>query len=191
MLENEIWKPVTGYEMIYEVSNLGRVRSLDRVVNGKNCRKLRKGKILNPVNARGYNRVCLYKNGVWKRFLVHRLVAQAFIPNPNNLPVINHINEIKTDNRSENLEYCTQKQNLEYSGNIEKWINSRKKPVIQLTLDGYFVAEYESTMDAEIKTGIYQGNISKCCLNKKHFKSAGGYKWKFKIDYEQEERANS
>lgn len=189
MYENEIWRPVTGYENLYEVSNLGRVKSVERY--DSMCR-LWKCKILKPIIVSGYNRIVLSKNGIKKQYSVHRLVAQAFIPNHDNLPVINHINEVKTDNRVENLEWVTHKENLEYSGNIEKWnksgIESKKKPVIQLTKNNEFVAEYESTMESARKTGINQRCISGCCLGK--LKSAGGYKWKFKIDYEQEQRAN-
>lgn len=191
MLENEIWKPVENYEGIYEVSNLGRVRSLERYVQNHGVLELRKGRILKPgISGNGYNYICLSKNGNRKWCGVHRLVAQAFIPNPNNLPVINHRNEVKTDNRIENLEWCTYKYNNEYSGNIEKWINSNKKKIIQLTKNGEFVAEYESAREAERITGIEHSNISGCCLKKYGFKSAGNYKWKFKLDYEQE-RANS
>lgn len=192
MYENEEWKPVVGYEGLYEVSNLGRVRSLDRMSwNGKSY-WLQKGKILNPgFDMYGYKYVNLYKNCNGKKYYIHRLVASAFIPNTDNLPVINHINEIKTDNRAENLEHCTQKHNMEHSGCIKKMLNAShkqkcylkaseatKKPVIQLTLDGNFVSEFDSASEASRKTGIYDTSISRCCKGKQQ--SAGNYLWKYK-----------
>ena len=172
-METEVWKPIEGYEN-YEVSSLGRVRSL--------CNdKTRKEKVLRQHNnGHGYLIVNLCKNGKMKSYKVHRLVAQTFLPNPENLPIINHKNEIKTDNSVENLEFCTHKYNIHYSKNWEKSSEVTRKPVIQFTKDGQFVAEYESAKEAERKTGIHQGNISSCCLGRKHHKSAGNYKWKYK-----------
>lgn len=180
MENKEIWKPICGYEGLYEVSNLGRVRSLDRIVNYNDGRKrLFKSCVLKAaIKKNGYLIVSLHKNGEHKTPLVHRLVAKAFIPNPNNLPQVNHINEIKTDNRIENLEWVTCKENLEYSGVYKKSAEARSQPIIQYTKDGKFVAEYESITEAERKNGIHQANISLVCLGKR--KSTGGYIWKFK-----------
>ena len=115
-LFNEVWRPIKGYEGMYEVSNLGNVRSLDRYVmlgNHGNQYCLLKGKPMKPhPNSRGYVKTELWKNGQGKLHLVHRLVAEAFISNPNNLPCIDHINTIKTDNRVENLRWCTNKENM-------------------------------------------------------------------------------
>lgn len=179
MYENEIWKPVVGYEGLYEVSNLGRIRSCDRIVKYSNGRIHNyKSVILKPnILNTGYKQVGLCKNGKQTNCSVHRLVAQAFIPNPNNLPVVNHINEIKTDNKAENLEWCTQKYNIYYSGIPDELhklgTEATKKSVIQLTKNNEFVAEYESIMDVERKTKINHSNISMCCLNKKNYKTAG------------------
>lgn len=175
-MKEEIWKPIEGYEN-YEVSNIGRVRSLNYHRTGKE-------KILIPVLFKYYLGVNLYKNGKMKCCKIHRLVAQAFIHNPDNLPCINHKNENKTDNRVENLEWCTVGYNLIYSNIHIKGANASKKklskPVIQFTLDGKFVAEYPSTMEAYRQTGIHYSNIANCCRGKEHCKSAGNYKWKFK-----------
>ena len=180
---NEIWKPVVGFGGYYEVSNLGRVRSLDgKKWNGKVwC--IKKGRILKLSRCTNdYLFVILSINNKKKQVLIHRLVAEAFIPNPENLPQVNHINENKTDNRVENLEWVTCKQNLEYSGNIEKMIKASKlksRPVVQYTLGGKFVADFESIMEAERVTGIRHDTISGCCRKLKHYNTAGGYKWRF------------
>ena len=118
----EIWKPVKNYECLYEVSNLGRVRSLDRIQfikkkNGIEMQRPQKGKVLKPIfDGRGlYQQVTLSKQGEGgKRHLIHRLVAIAFIPNPDNLPEVNHKDECKTNNCVDNLEWCDHKYNNNY-----------------------------------------------------------------------------
>lgn len=111
-LFNEVWKPIKGYEGLYEVSNLGNVRSVDRYVMCGNEYRLFKGKPKKPIlTPMGYLRTDLYKNKQGKYYFVHRLVAEAFIPNPNDLPYIDHKNTIRDDNRVENLRWCTQKEN--------------------------------------------------------------------------------
>lgn len=123
----EEWRDIENYEGLYQVSSLGRVKSLERIVkNNENSCYLYKGKILKQYKSNnGYLVTSLTKNS--KKFLTHRLVAQAFIPNPDSLPCVNHINEVKTDNRVENLEWVTHKENLEYSGIIEKGIKNLQK----------------------------------------------------------------
>ena len=112
-LFNEVWRPVKGYEGLYEVSNLGNVRSVDRHVMYGNHYHLLKGKPIKSFpNSRGYLRINLSKNNKVKQYPVHRLVANAFIPNPKNLPCIDHINTIRDDNRVENLRWCSQKENM-------------------------------------------------------------------------------
>lgn len=167
----EIWKDVVGYEGLYKISNLGRVYSLK---TGKNLKQID--------NGRGYLQVGLWKNG--KRFChkVHRLVAEAFIPNPNNLEEVNHKNEIKTDNRVENLEWCTHAYNTRYGSRTQKQIDKCKNgklsmSVIQIKPNGERI-EYPSQQEAERQTGISQSNISNVLKDKR--KKAGGCRWERK-----------
>lgn len=198
MIEDEVWKPVTGYSY-YEVSNLGKVRSKDKYVKsrkGDGNKYLKKGKLLTPVLlAQGYYAVSLITDdGTNKKSCkIHRLVAEAFIPNPNNLPLINHKDEVKTNNRVDNLEWCTNKYNSNYSDTGKKaglkTLNraDTSKCVCQYTLDGTFIREYPSIKEAQRVTGILHKDISNCCrgyymcygrtINCNH---AGGYKWKYK-----------
>ena len=125
----EIWKDIEGYEGLYEVSSYGRVRSLGQFVNhnfGGNA--YRKGRLLKPgLGSRGYLSVTLCKNGIRKIYTVHRLVAQAFIPNINNLPIINHKDEDRTNNSVDNLEWCDYKYNVNYGNRLNKFYDSKIK----------------------------------------------------------------
>ena len=120
----EIWKPIYGYESTYEISSLGRVKRLE----SKDSRgHLRKERILKQrITAYGYAQIGLYKDSKETKFLVHNLVANAFIPNPLGLSDVNHINEVKRDNRLENLERCTRSYNCNYGTANERRILSRK-----------------------------------------------------------------
>lgn len=122
---NEIWKDVKGYEGLYQVSNLGRVKSLDRIDRKG---RLRKGRILKPSsNGRGYLNVCLTVDNIPHTIKVHRLVAEAFISNPDNLPQVNHKDEIKTNNHADNLEWCTAEYNSNYgSRNVRMGVSHTK-----------------------------------------------------------------
>lgn len=115
-MTEEEWRPIKGYEGLYEVSSFGRVKSLDRYVKGRYGNyRLQKGKLLNPgLSSNGYLQVDLCLNGKVKKYSVHRLVAQTFIPNSDGLPQINHKDEDKINNRVDNLEWCDSKYNLSY-----------------------------------------------------------------------------
>lgn len=191
----EIWKDVIGYEGLYQVSNQGRVRSLDRNIKVKikhNNKALKKGKILKIQKGKsGYIIVALCKDGKVKHYRVHRLVAAAFIDNPENKPYVNHINGDKTDNRVENLEFCTQSENVLHSYKIKlRIINEEQKErireigkksskqILQYNLEGNFIKTWDSTYEIERQLKIPHTNISKCCKNK--LKTAGGYIWRYK-----------
>lgn len=152
----EIWKDVVGYEGLYQVSNKGRVKS-------------RIGIRRTPLSANGYKIVKLCKSGVVKFFLVHRLVANAFLPNPNCLPIINHKDENKLNNSVENLEWCTSEYNVRYS---------RSKTILQISKNGELVREWSSITEASNVLRIDNSVISKCCNHKR--KSCGGFKWEYK-----------
>lgn len=174
--EKEIWKDIEGYENLYQVSNLGRVKSLG---NGKS----RKEKILKPrKQSNGYLTVILCKEGEGKNYLVHRLVAQAFIPNPLNLPQVNHTTEDKTMNAVECLEWCTAEYNNSYATRnvrISKAnINGKlSKKVRQYSLEGEFIKEFPSASEIQRQLGFANNNISSCCLGKR--KTSNGYIWKY------------
>lgn len=176
-MKEEIWKDIKGYEGMYQISSQGRVKSLNYKNTGKEH-------ILLQWYNKGYNRIGLMKNGILKMYLVHRLVAEAFIPNPNNYPCINHKSEIKTQNNLENLEFCDAKYNNSYGTRTEraskKQINRKdcSKVILQYDLYGNFIKEWVSTKEIERQLGYSHSNISKCCKGKA--KSAYGYKWRYK-----------
>lgn len=184
----EEWLPIEGYEN-YQVSNLGRVKSL----------KYGKEKILSQCRLKnGYLYVVLCKNGKMKGFRVHRLVAMAFLENPNNYTCINHKDEDKTNNCVDNLEWCTQKYNSNYGTCQERRVAStdykafqerrvanidwksvaekKSKQVYQYTKDEKLVAIWQSTAECG-RSGFDQGHIAKCCLGKR--KQHKGYIWSY------------
>ena len=182
----EIWKDIEGYEGIYQVSNLGRVRSLDREVPNYNAAgyvgtKILRGKILKPCKMAnsGYMEVHLKSNGQGKHGRIHRLVAEAFIPNPDNLPEINHKDEDKTNNRADNLEWCDRQYNINYG--TGKWRRKKfnARPVEQLTTDGKVIARYDNASQAARAVGCDPSTINAVCRVKPHCNTAKGYRWKY------------
>lgn len=182
----EIWKDIAGYENLYQVSNLGRVRSLDRILNHwRGGKRLRKGCVIKTADFKnGYKYVTLCKDGKLKKYLVHRLVAFMFLQNPNNYPCVNHKDENPSNNNVDNLEWCTQRYNINYGTRNEKIskkllnYQSWAKPVLQYTKQGDLINEYPSIMEAERQTKIHSGSISNCCNNKR--KTSGGFIWRYK-----------
>lgn len=190
----ENWRAVVGYEGLYEVSDCGNVRSLNWRSKG-----ITKSLWLKPTRY-GYRQVYLSKNGKGKMFLVHRLVATAFIPNPDSLPVINHIDENKINNCVSNLEWCTHLQNSRaYYANHPSQLHEKRghyKPkgehrnskycnrnickIIQMTERGEFVKVWDYAIDARHAHGYSTTSIWECCEGKR--KTAYGFRWQFAID---------
>ena len=182
---SEIWKDIEGYEGLYQVSNLGRVRSLGRTIQrrtrwGTMAPYRVEGRMLKILSA-SYNACYVHlfdMNGKSTNHTVHRLVAKAFIPNPNNLSDVNHKDENRTNNNVENLEWMSHVDNCNYGTRNERLSEKLGKPVEQLTLDGHHFAFYQSASDASRQTGIGRKNINECLYLRS--KSAGGYRWKYK-----------
>lgn len=164
---NEIWKDIEGYEGLYQVSNLGNIKSF---CNNKTI-------ILKQTNIckYGHKKVTLCKNGVKKVMTVHRLVAKAFIPNPDNKPEIDHIDTNPSNNRVDNLRWVTSKEN---TNNPLTKIKQNRHIVMQYDKEGNFIQSFDSLHEANDKTGIYHGLISLCCRGKS--RTAGGYVWRYK-----------
>lgn len=181
-MENEIWKDVIGYEGLYQVSNLGRVKSLPK----KTANRFRAEIVYlkQQTDIFGYRHYVLSKNSVSKKIKTHRIIAEAFIKNKHNKSQINHINGIKHDNRIENLEWCSQSENQKhaYILGLQKSKkgadNVLSKKVNQYDLEGKFIKTYGSAREAGRITKIDRADISKCAVGKK--KTAGGFVW----DYE-------
>ena len=159
---NEIWKPIKGYEGLYEVSNLGRVKSL---VNNKGQYR---EKILKHNIRNGYPSVTLCKNKKLKSFAIHRLVAEAFLPNPDNLPCVNHKDENRLNNFVDNLEWCTYSYNVNYGTGLKRRSITQSKPVLQYDKNGNFIKEWQSTMECG-RNGYCQVHVSECCRGKRKY----------------------
>ncbi|MGX8696911.1 MAG: HNH endonuclease [Prevotella sp.] len=172
------WSSVIGYEGLYEVSNDGRVRTVRHKTNGHEIPP--KELAINIYKSQRYARVRLYKKGKPKDHMVHRLVAEAFIPNPKNKPQVNHIDGNRKNNRADNLEWCTQAENNRHAidnglQDPSRMIEATKKKVMQLTRSGKLVKEWDSLTEAATTLGLQVSNISHCCNGR--IGSTGGYKW--------------
>jgi len=172
----EIWKDVPNYEGLYQVSNLGKVKSLERdIVHMGNISRI-KEKVMKPfINRGGYYCVKLSKNQKYKSFKIHRLVALAFIPNPNNYECINHKDENKKNNVVSNLEWCTKRYNNEY-GSKSLW----KRKVYKFDLDGNLLAKYDSITEAAKQNNFSYSSINGCC--RESIRTAHGFIWCFEIE---------
>lgn len=192
----EEWRDIKGYEGLYQVSNLGRVKSLNYLNTG------REQFLIAANDTAGYKIVSLCKNSKRKTCTIHKLVATAFIPNPNKLPMINHKDENKANNEIDNLEWCTASYNNSYGTIIQRSMLTRKKNnpngecyaktvltrnkrkrfnaekrVIQYSKSEDLICEYKSLHEAQRKTGINNRHISECCRGKRPF--AGGFIWRY------------
>ena len=186
-MNNETWKDIKGYEGLYQVSNFGRIKSLlgTEMIHGKLIYKKRKKILSQTINAKKkpYLRIGLNKKGKRKCFLVHRLVAEAFIPNPENKPQVNHKDGDKANNYVDNLEWCTNLENKIHAvqNNLIARLYEEKNPhctqVKQYNLNGNLIKEWECIRTASKKLNINETSISSCC--RKRSKTAGGYIWRY------------
>lgn len=179
MEEIENWVDISGYEGLYQVGDLGNVRSL-------NYNKTGEIKILRPnLTKFGYLLIHLSRGGIARALSLSRVVCAAFHENPDNLPCVNHIDENKLNNRADNLEWCTYSYNTLYGTHCKRMLETRKKkhgekaekPVIQLSADGKEIAKFKSISEAAKQTGADHRKISACChgYRKTHLE----YKWAF------------
>lgn len=176
----EVWKDIEGYEGLYQISNLGRVKSLPKLHKFVHGYYLTKEKILSPRvcgTQREYLAVVLHKNEKNKQYKIHRLVAMAFIPNPCGYNEINHKDENKGNNMVDNLEWCTRSYNVNYGSRIEKQRKTLIKPVAAYDAIGNFVQSFDSLAEAALFANVDGSNISRAC--KKEGRLSGGYMWKY------------
>lgn len=185
----EEWKPIIDYEQLYEISNLGRLKSLSKKKRNK---EIIVQPILNPKTK--YLHCLLWKDGKRKGVYYHRLVATHFILNPLTLPEVNHKDGDKANNRVDNLEWCTEKQNKKHALETGLWKHTdahkkamgdynrrtKSKKVYQYDKDGKFLAEFSSTEEAANHIRASQSNVVNCCNNRKYYKSVKGFVFSYK-----------
>ena len=173
-MSKEIWKDIEEYDGIYQISNQGNVKSLQNY---------RKGSILKPRLKKGYYQIGLRKNSKRKWYAVHRLVAQAFIPNPDNLPQVNHKDEDKLNNNVGNLEWCSASYNNCYGTRLQRVSENNKlrKPVIKYDMENNFIEKYSSVCEATRKNNVSSApSISECCRGK--IKQVKGFIYRFESE---------
>ncbi len=177
-MQSEIWKPVCDYKGIYEVSSFGRVKSVERYVKHRESVKFVRERILKkPPDKDGYESVGLCRNGMMVTKRVHRLVAEAFISNPENKPCTNHIDGVKTNNYVHNLEWNTVCENNNHAYRTGLKNNNHSKKPVGMVVDGEVVVIFESATFAANALSLYQQHISRVCLGE--LKTHGGYGWTF------------
>jgi hypothetical protein len=170
----EIWKDIPGYEGLYQVSNTGKIKSFSKFSPPS-------GRILKTSVSRGYVWVRLFnKDKKYKNHTIHRLVANAFVPNPNNYKEVNHKDENKQNNNADNLEWCSRAYNMSYGTARFRQGLSGSRSVEQLTMDNISIALYCSVSIASRINNVDSSSILKCCKGEREY--VGGYKWRF-VDY--------
>ena len=189
--DTETWKDIRGYEGYYQVSNKGRIRSLNRtIVDSRGIKFNKKGKLLSTHKGEnGYVYVSLKKNNKTRTFTVHRLVAIYFVPNLLNLPIVNHKDEDKENNKAENLEWCTYEYNNSYGTKIARGMENRdnsyiaarnkkvlSKKVFQYDFDDNLIKIWASTRECQ-RNGFSQSCVAACCRGE--YKQHKGYKWSY------------
>lgn len=184
-MEKEIWKDIPGYEGIYQVSNIGRVRGLDRRAQRNDYTIRVNGKILaqgtNRGSAGGYHFVGLNKDGEKKQVYVHRIVASAFLPNPDGLKFINHKNRNIADNRVENLEWCTAQYNVTYLDAHLKRGEKQRKAVLVYNKDGTLFGEFDCCASVAKALGMWTDTIHRYMAGK--HKNRDGLTFKYKYSH--------
>lgn len=170
-----MWRTIPNYEGLYEASTDGRIRSVDRITPHGHLWKGRELK--QTFHTAGYLAVTLCKDGIPFSHLVHRLIAETFIDNPDNLGFINHKDENKHNNNVSNLEWCTKQYNNTYNGKLEKQKQYTRKPVVQMTMDGKTLIVHESGASAASAVGVNPSAIMRCCQGVT--KTCKGFKWMY------------
>lgn len=173
----EQWKEIPEFNGAYQISSYGRLKSVERTVKHPQGSCVLKEKILSEVvNKRGYIEYQITHNGNHYSRKAHRLVAEAFIPNVNNLPQVNHIDAVKTNNHVENLEWCDNQHNILHA--YEHGLNRRVHKIEQLDIDGKVVHVWQSSGEACRLAGYNRANIHAACKGK--LKTYKGYIWRYK-----------
>lgn len=180
---NEIWKPIKDYEGLYEVSNTGRIRSIERTVKRLNRYKTYTNQLIpekikkGSPDKDGYLKVGLWKNNKCCTTSIHRIVATAFINNPKMLPQVNHLDENKCNNRVDNLQWCSPLENINHGTGKARRTKTMSKPVLQFDPFGNFIREYKSISDTRNYGFCFQG-VGYCCIGKTSMYK--NFIWKYK-----------